>query len=253
MLQRSLRFSGSAVVSALLAAMIGGLASAQTTPAADAVAALCLTHGITLPTLMAQLDAEPGLTRLSPETLEPGGEHARALRMAQAWNIALEGMIGTDLIPPETLLQTEFARVEALSTADLLPYSEPDQTGGVLLYTDADDTLFVIQRAVTTGRQGRILLRCLLVTAEGQVPYTPNAPDFVVVTETPSISRLGFSVSAVRGEIPLALTFADAAPDSYGSFSMVTMPVPDGIPAAALARIGGVTIIGQSLTNATLH
>lgn len=238
-----------AALAALVMAMAWSApAVAQTTPAADAVAALCLTPLATLPAIAARLDAEPGLTRLDPTSLEVGGSNARALRMAEAWNIALEGIIGSDPTPPEAQVQRAFDARAAQPLAELLPYSEPHSTAGVLLYADTDGMLVAIQRRVTIGRRGIIGLRCHLIAPAGQTPPRPAAPDFVIVTATPSLSQGGFAVSALQGEI----LFDDPVGSAIG-VSIVTMPVPADTPAGALAGIGGVTMVYQSIGNTTLQ
>ena len=227
---------------AVLAGALAGSCAAETTAAADAVVAQCARLLSPASELAEGLDATPGLTRLPLEAFAPDGAHGRALRMAIAYNRALEGIVGTDLLAPEEQLMHAFRATEADSP---WLFSQPGIGGGVAAYVDGDGTVFVIDRAYTTGRQGRRTTQCLFIAPQGAAPLVPTMPDAVTVTDTPTVSVRGFSVSAIRGQIPYD---EDPATGSTG-FSMVTMPVPAGTPIAELARIGGVTIFRQSTSN----
>ncbi len=227
---------------AVLAGALAGSCAAETTAAADAVVAQCALLFFPASTLVENLDTIPGLTRLPLESFEPDGEHGRALRMALAYSRALEGIVGTDLITPQDQLMREYRVIEENSP---WLFSQPGIGGGVAAYEDADGTLFVVDRAYTTGRQGRRTTQCLFIAPQGAAPLVPALPEAVTVTETPSVSVRGFDVSAIQGQIPYD---EDPATGSAG-FSMVTMPVPPGTPIAELAGIGGVTIFRQSTSN----
>jgi hypothetical protein len=119
----------------------------------------------------------------------------------------------------------------------------------VAAYQDETGILIVVERAITTGRQGRRTSRCLFITSAGTPPPIPALPEVLRVTATPSLSVRGFEVSAIQGQIPVAESGEPAEP-SVG-FSLVTMPVPPGTPLAEQAAIGGVTIFRQSVSNRT--
>jgi hypothetical protein len=196
--------------------------------------------------MVQSLDANPGLDRVSLDSFAPNGQHGRALRMALAYNRALEGILGTDLIAPEDQLEREFRGVEAESP---WLYSAPGQDGGIAAYVDAGGTLVVFERAITTGRQGRRTTRCLFIAPAGASPLIPGLPEPLTITNTPSASARGFSVSAFQGQIPYTANGDPQTPSA--GFSMVTMPVPQGTALADLAGIGGVTIFRQSTSNRT--
>lgn len=231
------------VAPAFLAGALGGSCLAETTPASEAVVAECARLFVPATALQDSLDAVPGLTRLPMDSFAPAGEHGRALRVALAYNAALEGIIGSDLIAPVDQLQRALAMIEA-DTPWL--HSLPGEGSGVAAYADDAGTLFVVERAVTTGRQGRQTVRCLFIAPPGAAPLTPGLPDTLVVTGTPSISSRGFSVSAFQGQIPYD---GASQSDASAGFSMVTMPVPPGTPISDFAEIGGVTIFRQSTSN----
>ncbi len=229
---------------AILAGALAGSCLAETTPAADAVAAQCARLFFPADVLAQSLDAIPGLTRLPLASLEPDGEHGRALRMALGYHRALSSILATDLVAPEDQLLREFQAIVA-DTPWL--FSEPGRGGGIAAYAHAQGQIFVIDRAYTTGRQGRRETRCLFIAPIGTTPLAPTLPDTLRVTDTPAFSVRGFSVSALRGRIP----YSDDPSQSSGSagFSMVTLPIPAGTPIADLAQIGGVTVFGQTTSN----
>ena len=229
---------------AILAGALAGSCLADTTPVADAVVAQCARLFFPASSLAESLDAIPGLTRLPLDSFAPEGAHGRALRMALAYNRALQGIMATALIAPEDQLMREF-EVVAADTPWL--YSAPGQGGGVAAYADDAGRLFIVDRAITSGRQGRRETRCLFIAPPDLAPLVPALPENVMITDTPSASSRGFNVSARRGRIP----FDDdqTEPASGAGFSMVTMPVPPGTALADLAGIGGVTIFRQSTSN----
>lgn len=229
---------------ALLAGVLASAACADTTPVADAVSAQCARLSVDAATLAAALDAIPGLTPLPLADLAADTDQGRALHMALAYNVALEGIVGTDLIAPQDQLARAY---QALGQSGPWLHSVPGEGGGVAAYTDAAGMLFVIERAITTGRQGTRRTRCLFIAPAGEMPPTPTLPDPLIVTATPSLSLRGFEVSASQGRIPFS---ADSPlPDAHAGFSQVTMPVPNDTPIAELAQIGGVTIFQHSTAN----
>jgi hypothetical protein len=196
--------------------------------------------------LAQSLDAIPGLMPVPLDSLAPEGEYGRALRMALAYNRALQGIVGTDLIAPEDQLMREYAVIEAEGA---WLHTRPGRGGGIAAYQDETGMLIVVERAITTGRQGRRTSRCLFITSPGALPPVPALPEILRVTATPSLSARGFEVSAMQGQIPLAESGEPAEPSA--GFSLVTMPVPPGTALADLAGIGGVTIFRQSTSNRT--
>ena len=231
------------VAPAVLAGAFAVTGAAQATPAADAVLAQCARLFDRAPALVQDIDAIAGLTRLPDASLEPGSDAGAALRMALAWSTAIQSILGSILVTPTE----ELSRAHAAILADG-PWmtSHPGQGGGVAAWRDAAGHLIVVERAITTGRQGRRQSRCLFIAPPGADPLIPALPEPLAVTATPSASDRGFSVVAVQGRIPLT---QDGAGDAHAGFSMVTMPVPPGTPVADLARIGGVTIFRQGVSN----
>lgn len=228
---------------AVLAVALGGACLAQTTPAADAVAAQCARLYFPARVLQQDLDAIPGLIRLPPDALAPETAHGRALRMVLAYSRALEAILATTLVAPSEMLSREYAAI--LADTPFL-FSQPGLGGGVAAYIDGDGHLFVIDRAVTTGRQGRWGTRCLFIAPPGAAPLVPGLPESLRITATPAFSARGFLVSALQGQIPLSI---DPPTDGFVGFSMVTTPVPPDTAIAELAGIGGVTIFLQSTSN----
>lgn len=235
------------VTLAAMAGVLAGPCAAETRSELDAVLTQCVRVGETLLAndLVNALALVPGLTRLDPAMLERGTSYGRRLRMAGAFNEALQSLVALPHMDPVMLVQSVYATRENLATADFTGPFNLSMGGGMAAYVTEDDTLVLVERIITRGRGGQRTMRCHIIAPAGVTSPTLSVPDGALVVEADSLTVDGMVVSAARGRIPRLGDTDGPGPQ----FSMVSMPIRAGSPVGNFSSLGGVTIFRHSILN----